>query len=35
MACNSKISGMRGYYPASIPTNDDEMTTINNKVAQA
>jgi hypothetical protein len=34
-ACNSKIGGMLGYYLVCIPTNEEEMTTINNKVAQA
>jgi hypothetical protein len=31
-ACNSKIGGMLGYYLVGIPTSEDEMTTINNKV---
>ncbi len=34
-ACNSKIGGMLGYYLVGIPTSEDEMTTINNKVTQA
>jgi hypothetical protein len=34
-ACNSKIGGMLGYYLVGIPTTEEEMTTINNKVAQA
>ncbi len=34
-ACNSKIGGMLGYYLVCIPTSEEEMTTINNKVAQA
>jgi hypothetical protein len=34
-ACNSKIGGMLGYYLVGVPTSEDEMTTINNKVAQA
>ncbi len=34
-ACNSKIGGMLGYYLIGIPTSEDEMTTINNKVTQA